>query len=330
MMACLNDKIGIVRGGNVDDFFCNDALKFMRIFVLWTVLFVPPSLLKAQIEKIPVGQVVELSGNSSKLDSDNNLLPLENIYEKDKLKTFDSSLKVLMRDGSLIYLGPHSLFSIKKYGFSPGDVGQYYLAKGVLRMATFKSRKGQRYFLQTPSMKLSFRGTDFLLEVFPKRTIFQTDLVLVEGQMEVTFSKELGKRPFKLIGRDAIQFFHDGSGVLKRKPLRGKLLKNIIEKLKRPRHLGGKLFLYEVKNLIKRKKGLLSRASKKEKKRSPASLKTSKGRPFFLSHPSSFSLPQHLGDGEKKLYEDLSQKGLRELLRLKSIEDQNKRMRIKK
>ncbi len=301
----------------------------MRIFFLWTFLFVPFFLLKAQIEKIPIGQVVELSGNSSKLDSDNNLLPLENIYELDKLKTYDSSLKMLMRNGSLIYLGPHSLFSIKKYGFSPGEVSQYYLAKGVLRMATFKSRKLQRTFLQTPSMKLSFGGTDFLLEVFPKRKIFQTDLVLVEGQMEVTFLKELGKRPFRLIGRDAIQFFHDASGILKRKPLRGKLLKNIVEKLKRPRHLGGKLFLYEVKKLIKKKKILLGRDSKKEKKRSPSSLKASKGEHFFL-YSSSFSLPQHLGNEENKLYEDFSQKGLRELLRLKSIDDQNKRMRIKK
>ncbi len=93
--------------------------------------------------------------------------------------------------------------------------------------------------------------------------------------------------------------------------------------------MGGKLFLYEVKKLIKKKKILLGRDSKKEKKRSPSSLKASKGEHFFL-YSSSFSLPQHLGNEENKLYEDFSQKGLRELLRLKSIDDQNKRMRIKK
>ena len=91
-----------------------------------------------------------------------------------------------------------------------------------------------------------------------------------------------------------------------------------MERLNTPRSLGGKLFLYEVKKLVKsHKKFSIKRSAKR---RSPASKKT-------LSS-LSLTLPDAFEETSRK--EDLSRKGIEEVLRLKEVEDFQKRIRPKK
>ena len=71
----------------------------------------------AQVEKASIGQVVEVSGESLKSNTDETLSIKQPIFLNDHLNTYQSALKVLMKDGSLIYLGPNSNLVIKKYRY---------------------------------------------------------------------------------------------------------------------------------------------------------------------------------------------------------------------
>ncbi|MEE2744398.1 MAG: hypothetical protein VYD54_10845 [Bdellovibrionota bacterium] len=157
-----------------------------------------------------------------------------------------------------------------------------------------------------------------MLEVTPKGKSFQTELVLLRGQIEATLLKSMGRRPFKLREGNVLKFLHGPEGRTKGPPLKGKVSKKAMERLNTPRSLGGKLFLYEVKKLVKsHKKFSIKRSAKR---RSPASKKT-------LSS-LSLTLPDAFEETSRK--EDLSRKGIEEVLRLKEVEDFQKRIRPKK
>ena len=275
-------------------------------------------ILKAQVEKASIGQVVEVSGESLKSNTDETLSIKQPIFLNDHLNTYQSALKVLMKDGSLIYLGPNSNLVIKKYAQNSGELTLYYLTKGVLRMAFYKGSLRKRTFLKTPSLKLELESSDFLLEITPKGKSFQTELVLLKGEMEATLLKSMGRRPFKLRERNVLKFLHGPEGRTKGPPLKGKVSKKAIESLNTPRNLGGKLFLYEVKKLVKSQKKLSIKRS--VKRRSPASKKT--------LNSLSLTLPDTFEEPPRK--EDLSRKGIEEVLRLKEVEDFQKRIRPKK
>ena len=275
-------------------------------------------ILKAQVEKASIGQVVEVSGESVKSNTDEGLSIKQPIFLNDNLNTYQSALKVLMKDGSLIYLGPNSNLVIKKYAQNSGESTLYYLTKGILRMAFYKGSLRKRTFLKTPSLKLDLESSDFLLEVTPKGKLFQTELVLLRGQIEATLLKSMGRRPFKLREGNVLKFLHGPEGRTKGSPLKGKVSKNAMERLNTPRSLGGKLFLYEVKKLVKSHKRFSIKRS--AKRRSPASKKT-------LSS-LSLTLPDAFEESSRK--EDLSRMGIEEVLRLKEVGNFQKRIRPKK
>ena len=288
---------------------------YWAIFLLLTT---QQFILKAQGEKVSIGQVVEVSGESIKSNTDEGLSLKQPIFLNDHLNTYQSALKVLMKDGSLIYLGPNSNLVIKKYSQNSGESTHYYLTKGILRMAFYKGSLRKRTFLRTPSLKLDLESSDFLLEITPKGKVFQTELVLLRGQIEATLLKSMGRRPFKLREGNVLKFIHGPEGRIKGQPLKGKVSKKAIERLNTPRSLGGKLFLYEVKKLVKSHKR--SPIKRSVKRRSPASK--------MNLNSLSLTLPDTFEETSRK--EDLSRKGIEEVLRLKEVDDFQKRIRPKK
>ncbi len=131
----------------------------------------------AHAESAPAGDIVSVSGTVFlRSDATNSSQPKmrsakagEVIYTQDVINTgSDGRIKVLMRDKSIVDLGPSALFKIDDFKGKKGaadrevDVSVVY---GTMRAAVTQKLEGKGKFkVKTPSATMGVRGTEFVVK----------------------------------------------------------------------------------------------------------------------------------------------------------------------
>lgn len=142
----------------------------------WVVLTVlallaTPSVVGA--EDTVVGSVRQVTGEAFLVRQGKNIPaePRQQIMLNDVLRTgTGGSLGVILRDDTVLSLGPDSEFSIDQFAFAPLDDDLSLVGKMTRGTATFLTGKiGQMrpeaVKVKTPNGTIGVRGTQFLVEV---------------------------------------------------------------------------------------------------------------------------------------------------------------------
>ena len=113
-------------------------------------------------------------------------------------------------------------------------------------MATYHQKSSSISLIRTSVLDIEYKGSDFLIRVFPYKSFFRTQVIIFRGKVKLRLSNEMGRRPYTLRQKESMVFYHNGSGNLLRKPMRGVIPNKAFRLLLSPRADGGKLFLYEL------------------------------------------------------------------------------------
>jgi hypothetical protein len=114
-----------------------------------------------------------------------------NIYPNDIITTEQRSfVKILMQDGTLIQIGPKSSLTIAEFEFENSTAKRksaaYHMEKGSLR-AMFTKGEQRNIKVSSPTVSMGIRGTELMAEVFEKEGKFESEIVLLEGEIELSF-----------------------------------------------------------------------------------------------------------------------------------------------
>jgi hypothetical protein len=127
----------------------------------------------ASAEETVIGSVRQVKGTAH-LVRDNQSIPAkphQQIMLNDILSTGpDGALGVILRDDTVLSLGPNSEFHIDKFAFSPVENDLSFVGKMTRGTATFLTGKiGQMrpeaVKVETPNGTIGVRGTQFLVQV---------------------------------------------------------------------------------------------------------------------------------------------------------------------
>ncbi len=145
------------------------------------------AILPAAAETSPVGvvQLVKVWAYERKPPEDwNELLLRENVYTDQWLRTVpEGALHVRFVDGTQLRLGADSQMVVDRYVYDPNKGDEVFvsrLAKGMFRFIS-GNLQSRDVRVDTPTLVLGIRGTDFIVKVGPK-TVVQ----VVSGSVVVT------------------------------------------------------------------------------------------------------------------------------------------------
>ena len=214
---------------------------------LFIIILLGPLVQKsyANLPKKPIGFVAEVAGEVNKVGQGKDLFVKSPIFLGDRLETSLSALKAFFIDNTLIYMGPESFLSIDSFS-SMESRSFFSLYKGVLRIGSYHQKTSSISLIRTSALNIEYKGSDFLIRVFPYKTFFRTQVIIFRGKVKLRLSNELGRRPYTLRQKESMVFYHNGSGNLLRKPMRGVIPNKAFRLLLSPRANGGKIFLYEL------------------------------------------------------------------------------------
>lgn len=128
---------------------------------------------RASAEGIVIGSVRHVKGDAILVRNGQTIQaqPRLQIMLNDILRTGPGgSLGVILRDDTVLSLGPNSEFSLDKFAFSPVEDDLSFVGKMTRGTATFLTGKiGQMrpeaVKVETPNGTIGVRGTQFLIEV---------------------------------------------------------------------------------------------------------------------------------------------------------------------
>ena len=120
-----------------------------------------------------IGVIKSVSGDATLLRNDEAVPAVtgENVYRADQLRTGpDGSLGVTLNDGSLVSLGPNTLFELSAFEFEPRRGAFEFLGailRGTLVYSTGRIGKiaPESTRIETPTSIVAIRGTRFAIRV---------------------------------------------------------------------------------------------------------------------------------------------------------------------
>ena len=233
--------------------YCLKAFKSFLFIFFFAVYFGPSTY--ANLPKKPIGFVAEVVGKVNKIGQGKDIKIKSPIFSGDRFETSLSALKAFFIDNTLVYLGPESLFRIDSF-FSMNSRSFFRLYKGVVRFASYHQKNSKFSLLKTSALDIEYKQSDFLIRVFPYKSFFRTQIIVFRGKVKLSLFNEIGRRPFVLKKKESMVFYHNGSGNLLRAPLRGAIPNKAFKLLLAPRVDGGKIFLYELASLYKKKRNV--------------------------------------------------------------------------
>jgi len=146
----------------------------LGVLVLTALLSVPAALALAAEAENPAGSVKSFTGLAQVVHpgaAPTPLKPGDRIFEKDMLTTGkDSSLGLVMRDNSLVSMGPGSRLVVERFLFAPekGALASILrVAEGSAACITGEIAKllPDAVQVMTPTASVGIRGTHFLVNV---------------------------------------------------------------------------------------------------------------------------------------------------------------------
>ncbi len=217
-----------------------------------------------------IGRIIRLQGIVKKVNGparqEEYIQNGDRLYQYDQLLTSDKGfVKILMKDDTIFQLGGNSHFNFNKFNFKTKKNRQasYQLLYGRLRsLFTVKARNNKDIKMETPTVSMGIRGTEFITEVFAlsknalKRGKTQTDIALLSGKLRLKM-REVAKNKAvpQNIDLDPGEIFQSQLFFRKMKHQKTmakssiikKIPKMAIIKLKKSSAQGGKLFLKDTK-----------------------------------------------------------------------------------
>lgn len=155
----------------------SDILSSMRNVLVLVTTLTPFVFQQPCYAKELAGEVVSAGGivftredkNDKKLPkSPQSLKPGDNVYSGDVINTSsEGSVKILMRDKSLVDLGASSLFKVDEYQHNKGSdrKAKLDLMFGQVRVAVTKKLEGKGEFkIKTRSATMGVRGTELIIK----------------------------------------------------------------------------------------------------------------------------------------------------------------------
>ncbi len=229
--------------------------KNMVKFFLFTlsIMTSSPQGIYANLPNKPVGFVAEVVGKVNKLGHGKPLKVKSPLFTGDRLETSLSALKAFFIDNSLIYMGPETFFRINSF-VSMETKSLFRLYKGVVRVASYHQKSSVNSLLRTSALDVEYKGSDFLVRVFPYKNYFRTQIIVFRGKVKLNLFSEMGRKPFVLKHKESMVFYHNGTGNLLRAPMKGMIPRKVFKLLLTPRVDGGKLFLYELASFFKKRR----------------------------------------------------------------------------
>ena len=123
---------------------------------------------RAGTAKVVKGRVTVFDGRAER-----PLSPGDGIASTDRVATAaDSSASLVLRDGTVLVLGPSSRLEMRAFAFNPTTYeGNLVIGvvRGTMRMVSGLIRKNDpdAVRIETPTALIGIRGTDFIVEVDP-------------------------------------------------------------------------------------------------------------------------------------------------------------------
>jgi hypothetical protein len=149
----------------------NKPKKFILLFMAGFIALSIPSA--AFAESIVIGSVRQVKGDALLVRKGQSIpaRPRQQIMLNDILRTGpDGALGVILRDDTVLSLGPNSEFSLDEFAFAPVEDDLSFVGKMTRGTATFLTGKiGQMrpeaVKVKTPNGTIGVRGTQFLVQV---------------------------------------------------------------------------------------------------------------------------------------------------------------------
>ncbi|WPB59262.1 FecR domain-containing protein [Xylophilus sp. GOD-11R] len=151
----------------------------MSLLVLGAAVAVAPGARAAEpaaaVATVRAGTVKLVNGQVKLSDgkTERPVAPGDGIASADSIVTgADGSISVVLRDGTLIVVGPNSRTDLREFSF---DATSYQgnmvvsVVRGTMRMVSGLLRKNRpdSVSVETPTALIGIRGTDFIVEVEP-------------------------------------------------------------------------------------------------------------------------------------------------------------------
>ena len=120
-----------------------------------------------------IGSIKNVKGQATVVRSETNLpaKPGLKLFARDRIVTGpDSSLGIILRDDTVISLGPDSDFAVKEFAFKPEDgnlslVTKLFKGTAAYLSGSISKLKPGASKLETPVATIGIRGTRFLAKV---------------------------------------------------------------------------------------------------------------------------------------------------------------------
>ncbi len=150
-------------------------LFFLKVFFAVMAFFLVSSVSSQAADEI-VGYVKTTKGEAS-ISRGKNILPArinEKIFKNDILRTgANGSQGAVLRDDTLIALGPNSEVNIREFDFSPGEEKLNLFVRLIKGCALFSSGiigklSPQSVKFSTPVGDIGIRGTQFIVSLAEK------------------------------------------------------------------------------------------------------------------------------------------------------------------
>ncbi|MEI8348402.1 MAG: FecR family protein [Pseudomonadota bacterium] len=164
--------------------------------IILVLLFCSPIIMannKNNCGKDCIGRIVKVIGEVERINTQQNIKgPIKDgqgIVAGDRLKTGkESYVKILMKDDTIFQMGAESEFYFKEFVMKAKDNRHavYDISFGKLRALFINKAKKNDITLDTPTVSLGIRGTEFALNAFQHNGVWQTDIALLSGQLDVS------------------------------------------------------------------------------------------------------------------------------------------------
>ena len=146
------------------------------VLLVLAVMFLLACASQTRAQETVVGSVRHVTGEAFLVRQGQNIpaQPKLQIMLNDILRTGpDGALGVILRDDTVMSLGPNSEFSLDQFAFAPVEDDLSFVGKMTRGTATFLTGKiGQMrpeaVKVKTPNGTIGVRGTQFLVQVDPR------------------------------------------------------------------------------------------------------------------------------------------------------------------
>ena len=209
-----------------------------------------------------IGNVTKIRGEAIRLNKSlglkNKLRAGVGILEGDLIKTGAKSyLKILMKDDSVLQIGPNSAFGFDQFDLrvkkgkkkAERKKAQYFLGRGSIR-SIFTKSKEKNIVIKTKMAAMGIRGTEILAESFRLNKKDVSEFYLIRGNVEVEFfaSHRQGKK--QKLALSPGEFFTTYYSGAKQESGVQRVPSSIAKVFERSSKKGGAIFLKDVKNQV--------------------------------------------------------------------------------